>query len=124
CGRSLACASGLCERRHDRRISPHRPSDATFDEILKSLIPPRPLIMPPGRIEDAPLPVRAHPRPRFFLITLLAIFEHRAVAFIVLRVHISLVPTFKTTKPAHDRMLGLYQRRPKRPSLMTLELRP
>ncbi len=87
------------------------PTDAAFDEIVKACVRPRALIVPPGRVEDAALGVRARPGPglgKFFaVVVFLGVrFQHHAVRFVVLGVVIRFVEALETGEPAHDFMVG------------------
>src|SRR5262249_17479502 len=88
------------------RILPDRPAQTAFHEFLKAGVPPRPLVVAPGGVEDAALPLRADPRPRLLRPALLAVFEDRSILLVVLGVGVCLVPAFESFKALQDRMVG------------------
>ena len=92
---------------HTRRrgIAARREADAAFDEVVEARMAPRPLVVAPGGIEDAALPLGADPGPRLALVPFDPLFEHGPAAVIVLGVDVGFVETLKPAKPLHHRML-------------------
>ena len=88
-----------------RRIAARREADAAFDEVVKPRMAPGPLVVAPGGIENAALPLGADPGPRLALVALDPLFEHGAATVVVLGVHIGLIETLEPAKPLHHRML-------------------
>src|SRR5262245_8770909 len=72
-------------------------------------MPPRPLIVPPRCVEDPPLAVRSHPRPRLSFPLLLAVFENDAILLVMLGMHVRLIPTLERPITFEDRMLDFGQ---------------
>ena len=104
------------------RVAACRPADAALDEILKAGMAPGALVVPPGGVEDAPLPFAADPGPRLVEIPLDALLENRPAARVVAGVDVGLVPALKALEIVHDRMLGSENRRPKLAAVVALEL--
>ena len=107
-----------------RRIAARGETDAPFDEVLEAGVGPRALVVPPGRVEDAAGPLRAHPGPGLVVIPLDPLLEHRPAAVVVLRVHVRLVPALEAAEALHHRVAGSEDRRAKLPRAVLLELRP
>ena len=74
---------------------------------MKSRLVPGALVVAPGRVKDASLSLRAHPRPRLFDPVVFAKFQHDPVALVVLGVDISFIPAREGFEALHDRMIGL-----------------
>ena len=104
------------------RVAAGRPADAALDEIVEAGMAPGALVMPPGGVEDAPLPFAADPRPRLVEIPLDAFLENGPAARVVAGVDVGLVPALKALKILHDRMVGGEIRRPKLAAVVALEL--
>ena len=104
------------------RVAAGRPADAALDEILEAGMAPGALIVPPGGIEDSPLPLVADPRPRLVEIPLDALLENGPAAGVVAGVDVGLVPALKALEIVHDRMVGGEVRRPKLAAVVALEL--
>ena len=83
---------------------------------------PGALVVPPGGVEDAPLPFVADPRPRLVEIPLDAFLENGPAARVVAGVDVGLVPALEALKILHDRMVRGEIRRPKLAAVMALEL--
>ena len=105
-----------------RGIAARREPDAAFDEIVKAGMRPRPLVVAPGGIEDAALPLGADPGPRLALVALDPLFEHGAATVVVLGVHIGLIETLEPAKPLHHRLLWRDVHRAKFTHAVLLEL--
>ncbi len=104
----LADLRHFWNRRAEPRKGPvNRPSNPSFHQILEPRVAPGAFVMPPGGVEDAPLAVRAHPRPRFLRLLVLAVFEDGSIFFVVLRVDVSLVEALEALETLHDRMVRL-----------------
>src|SRR5262249_39047438 len=99
-------AGGRGRSRDLGRILPDRPAQTAFHEFLKAGVPPRPLVVAPGGVENAALSLRADPRPRLLRPALLAVFEDRSILLVVLGVDVGLVPAFESFKALQDRMVG------------------
>jgi hypothetical protein len=110
------------ERRNDFGIVLHRPADSPLQQVVKARISPRPLIVPPGGVKHAPLPLRADPGPGFLPFLIFPILQHGPVRLVVLLVDVGFVPALKTAKAAQQRMLFIGDGRAERPRPVPLEL--
>ncbi len=99
------------------------PADAAFEKSVKAGIAPGAFIVTPRRVEDAPLALRAHPRPRFLALALHAIFQNGAIFLIVFGMDVGFVPTLEAFVTLHDRMIRRRDDRAKRAGVVALELR-
>ncbi len=106
------------------RIIARRPADAAFDEILKTRMAPRAVVVPPGSIKHPALAVSLDPGPRLFALVIHAVFQHGAARFVVQVMLVGLVPTLKAAEALHDGMLRRGQFRAECPRAMLQELRP
>ena len=88
-----------------RRILADGPAQAALDEFVKAGVAPGPLVVAPGGVEDAALPLRADPGPRLLDVPLGTVFEDGAVRLVVLRVDVGLVPAREALVPLHDRVV-------------------
>ena len=107
-----------------RRIAPRGPADAALHEDLEAGMPPGALVVPPGGVEDAPLPLGAHPGPRLVVIPFHALLENGAATGVVARVDVGLVPTGESGETGHDRMVGDEDRGAELAGAVALELGP
>src|SRR6056297_3969996 len=96
--------------------------DTSLEKVLESRIHPRPLVMPPGGIENPALPVGANPGPRLAPLLVNSVGQNGAVFFIVEVMHIGLIPAFKATEALHHLMLGACDFGTKHACPMPLEL--
>ena len=110
--------------RHFADVIIARPANATLDEILKSRIAPRPLVVSPSGVEHSPLAVSPHPSPRFLAFAFRASLQHDAIFLVVLRVDVGLIKTFKPAIALQQRMrlARLSRRDSKRPRPVPQEL--
>ena len=104
------------------RVAAGCPADAALDEIVEAWMAPGALVVPPGGVEDAPLPFVADPRPRLVEIPLDAFLENGPAAGVVAGVDVGFVPALEALEILHDRMVGGEIRRPKLAAVVALEL--
>ena len=108
----------------DRRIEAGGKPDAPLHEVVEPGMRPGPLVVPPGRIEDPPLPFGANPSPRFAVLPLDTFLEDGPAAVVVLRVDVGLVEAFEAAEALHDRMVWRDVHGAKLADSMLLELGP
>ena len=98
------------------------PADSTLHELVKSRVLPGALVMAPGSIEDPALAAGANPGPGFPALAFSAGLQEGAILFVVVGVHIGLIPALKALETLHDGMVRLDVADPEDTGSMALEL--
>src|SRR5580765_2957467 len=98
------------------------PADGVQNQLVKRRVAPDALVVAVRRVEHAPFPLVAHPRPGLATGGVHALHEHEPIG-VVLRMYVGLVPHLEGRQAGHDRMVRLDDLRRELSGPVLLELR-
>ncbi len=100
-----------------QKVIPRRPTNATLQQFVKSLLRPAPLVVAVRSVEDTALPLRPRPRPRLVLVAL----QHREIARQPV-MPIRFIPGLERRVALHRRMLRRHHPRGENSFAMPFDL--